>query len=298
MEIPIVRFCQVLSIDDDTDADRIKVRLKPEDNSKTLDQIDYAFPLLPKMFHVKPKVGEAVFVLLANATNGDSQRYYIGPVISQDHRIYKDMYFNGADAFLRGSYKKFDPAPRMIPAQKPLLPKDNEVVIRGRKDADIQIGDYDVTLKAGVKVVPELYDENRDVNSEWTYNMEFNEKNPGYVKIKYHLNPLGDGSCSTTSIVSDKIFLLSNTSPNSFKLTDKDSLITEEEYNKILDKAYTLPYGELLVDFLNTFVKAFVEHTHNFSMLPPNTAHTATLISKKNRLLDDKEMLSNTVRIN
>lgn len=298
MEIPIVRFCQVLSIDDDTDADRIKVRLNPEDNSKTLDQIDYAFPLLPKMFHVKPKVGEAVFVLLANATNGDSQRYYIGPVISQDHRIYKDMYFNGADAFLRGSYKKFDPAPRMIPAQKPLLPKDNEVVIRGRKDADIQIGDYDVTLKAGVKVVPELYGENRDVNPEWTYNMEFNEKNPGYVKIKYHLNPLGDGSCSTTSIVSDKIFLLSNTSPNSFKLTDKDSLITEEEYNKILDKAYTLPYGELLVDFLNTFVKAFVEHTHNFSMLPPNTAHTAALISKKNRLLDDKEMLSNTVRIN
>ena len=75
-------------------------------------------------------------------------------------------------------------------------------------------------------------------------------------------------------------------------------IVTEEEYNKILDKAYTLPYGELLVDFLNTFVKAFVEHTHNFSMLPPNTAHTATLISKKNRLLDDKEMLSNTVRIN
>ena len=65
-KIQNVKFCKVISIDDDTDADRIKVRLAPEDNSKTLSEIEYAFPLLPKMFHVKPKVGEAVLVLLAN----------------------------------------------------------------------------------------------------------------------------------------------------------------------------------------------------------------------------------------
>lgn len=29
-----IRFCKVLSITDDTDADRIKVRLSPEDNYK------------------------------------------------------------------------------------------------------------------------------------------------------------------------------------------------------------------------------------------------------------------------
>ena len=92
-KIPVVRFCKVLSINDDTDADRIKVRLSPEDNSKTLEQIDYAFPLLPKMFHVKPKVGEAVLILLATTNDGNSQRYYIGPVISQDHKLFNDEYY-------------------------------------------------------------------------------------------------------------------------------------------------------------------------------------------------------------
>lgn len=286
--INVVRFCEVLSIDDDTDADRIKVKLEPEDNSKTLDEIDYAFPLLPKMFHIKPKVGEAVFVFLATTNDGNSQRYYIGPVISQDHRLYYDQYLGGADSFLRGAYKKFDVAPRMMPDLNGLLPNDEDVVIRGRKNSEIQISENDVTLKAGVKIVNEIE----------KYDMNFNEKNPGYIKTKYHLNPLANNTCSTTSIVSDKILLLSNTSPNYFKTTDRDNLISDETYNEIIEKAYRLPYGELLVDFLNTFVTAFIEHTHPFIMLPPNPYFTSALISKKNTMLDRQDMLSDTVRIN
>ena len=38
-KINTVRFCKVISVEDDTDADRIKVRLSPEDNAKTIDEI-------------------------------------------------------------------------------------------------------------------------------------------------------------------------------------------------------------------------------------------------------------------
>jgi hypothetical protein len=283
-----VRFCRVLSIDDDTDSDRIKVQLSPEDNNKSIEQIDYAFPLLPKMFHVKPKVGEAVLVLLSVTNDGNSQRYYIGPVISQDHKLFKDPYLMGADSYLRGAYKKFDIAPSTNPTQKGILPNDEDICIRGRKNTDIQITEDDIRVKAGVKLVEEGD----------KYKMSFNEKNPGYIKIKYHLNPLEDGSQSTTSIVSDKIFLLSNSSPNYFKTTDREHLITDEEYNNVLNKAYKLPYGEILVDFLNVFIKAFVEHTHNFIGLPPNPYFTSNLIEQKATLLDQKQMLSDTVRIN
>lgn len=287
-KMPVVRFCNVISVNDDTDADRIKVRLIPEDNSKTIDEIDYAFPLLPKMFHVKPKVGEAVFVFLAVTNDGNSQRYYIGPVISQDHRIYKDDYLMGADSFLRGAYKKLDVAPRTDPMKDGILPNDDDIVIRGRKNADIQITDNDVRIKSGVKVTDEIN----------KYDMEFNTKNPGYIKTKYHLNPLDDGSQSTTTIVSDKIFLLSNNSPNYFETTDRNDLIKDNELNNILNKAYKLPYGELLVDLLNELINAFVSHTHNFSMLPPNPFHTQNLLTKKSELLDQQQLLSDTVRIN
>lgn len=283
-----VRFCKVVSVDDETDADRIKVRLMPEDNSKPNDSLDYAFPLLPKAFHIKPKVGEAVLVFLAATNDGNSQRYYIGPVISQDHKMYNDPYFMGADSFLRGAFKKFDVAPRMDPEKQGILPNDNDIVIRGRKNADIQITDDDIRIKAGVKVV----------NETNPYNMTFNVKNPSYHKLKYHPTPLADGSKSTSTIVADKINLLSNNSPNYYETTDRNDLITDEELNKVIESAYKLPYGEKLVEFLNTFVNAFINHTHNYSMLPPNQFHTTSLLSQKSRLLDNGEMLSDTVRIN
>ena len=286
-KISNVRYCKVVSIDDDTDADRIKVRLCPEDNSKSLSEIDYAFPLLPKLFHVKPKVGEGVLILLATTNDGNSQRYYIGPVISQDHRLYNDPYFMGGDSFLRGSYKKFDVAPRMDPEQNGTLPEDNDVVIRGRKNSDIQITDDDVRIKSGVKLV-----------GEDKYKIAFNQKNPAYVKTKYHLNPLYDGSQSTVSVVGDKIALLSHTSPNYYNTTDRKDLITDEELNKVIESAYKLPYGEKLVEFLKVFVEAFVTHTHPFSMLPPNPAHCIELNAKKVDMLDRGTMLSDTVRLN
>ena len=283
-----VRFCKVISIDDPSDADRIKVRLYPEDNSKEIDDIDYAFPLLPKMLHVKPKVDEAVLILLAINNKGYSQRYYIGPVISQDHKIEKDSFFMGADSFQRGSYKKLDIPPRMAPELYGILPNDEDIVIRGRKNADIQITDYDIRIKAGVKI---------DSN-ENKYKMAFNEKNPAYIKVKYHNNSLGDDTHSTSTIVADKINLIGNSSPYSFTTTNREELITDETLNEVIQNAYKLPYGEKLVEFLQTFVKAFLAHTHNFVMESPNPYHTSELVSKTTSLLDNKEMLSDTVRIN
>jgi hypothetical protein len=287
-KIPVIRYCQVISIDDNTDADRIKVRLSPEDNSKSMDEIDYAFPLLPKLLHVKPKVGEGVLVLLSVTNDGNSQRYYIGPVISQDHRLYKDNFFAGGDSFLRGAFKKFDVAPRMLPNMDGLLPNDNDIVIRGRKNSEIQITDDDVRIKAGVKVL----------NDSNEYEMNFNTKQPAYMKLKYHQDNLNDDSKSTATVVADKIFLLSPSSNYQYNLTDRKDLITDDEMNKIIESAYKLPYGEKLVEFLQTFVNAFVKHSHPYPMLPPCATYTTDLLAQKTDLLDKEQLLSNTARLN
>ena len=288
-KIQNVRYCRVISIDDETGSDRIKVRLSPEDNDKSNEELAYAFPLLPKMIHVKPKVGEGVFIFLAVSNVGDSQRYYIGPVISQDHRIYSDPFFMGGDSFFRGGPKELDESPERNKKQIGIFPEDNDVMIRGRKNADIQITDDDIRIRAGVKVV--------NVNNK--YDMTFNPKNPAYIKAKYHEKSLADGSNSTMSVVADKILLLSNTSQgNNYSLTNQHDLITDSELKNIIESAYKLHYGEKLVEFLKAFVKAFMLHTHPFMMKPPIYENMATLISKKAELLDNKKMLSDTVRIN
>jgi hypothetical protein len=225
-KIPGVRFCEVLSIDDDTDAHRIKVRLLPEDDSKDLDDIDYAFPLLPKHFFIKPKVGESVLVLLAITNDGNSQRYYIGPVISQEHKIYGDSYFNGADSVLRGGSKELDVPPRMKPEAKGALPNDEDVSIRGRKNADIQITPDDVRIKAGVKVM-------NGINND---EIVFNGKRSSFVKTKYHLSPINDNVTSTATIVGDKICLLGNTSRYPFTNGNTDDLMERlEEITNLIE---------------------------------------------------------------
>ena len=289
--IPGVRFCEVLSVDDKTDAQRIKVRLLPEDASKNLSEIDYAFPLLPKHFFIKPKVGEGVLVLLAVTNKGESQRYYIGPVISQEHKINGDSFFCGADSILRGGAKVLDIPPRMRPEANGALPNDDDVIVRGRRHGEIQIREDDVIIKAGVKL---LTGPQKD-------EMYFNNKNSSYIKTKYHLNPLNDGIHSTTTLVGDKIFLLSNNGEVEFKDNteeNKRELISDEQLKKVIDSAYKLPYGEKLVEFLKLFVEAFLSHSHPFPMLPPDPSYTSKLVAKKAQMLDAEEMLSDTVRIN
>lgn len=304
-----VRYCQVVSVSDDTDSDMIKVKILPEDSAYGDDysQLPYAFPLLPKMVHVKPKVGEAVFVFLTEEDNSMSQRYYIGPVISQDHRIFKDNYLY-ATSFMRGTAFKPDIAPRTKREFNGILPNDDDIIIRGRKNADIQVTNDDVRIKSGVKVV----------NEDNEYAMHFNTQDPAYIKVKYHPSGLYKNENkrtntpppleleqeeqvkSTVTLVADKINLIQNHSKEKeFTTTDTTDLITDDELKRALNEAYKLPYGEKLVEILSIFIDAFIKHTHPFSMLPPcNADGIPDLKDKKTEYLDNGKMLSDAVRIN
>ena len=304
MSIQCVRYCKVLSIKDDTDSDLIQVRIEPEDNGiKNDKKLPYAYPLLPKAFHVKPKVGEGVLVFVAIADDANSQRYYIGPVISQDQKLWYDDY-QYAPTFMRGHEYDADAAPSGEKECNGILPNDNDICVRGRKNAEMQITDDDVRIKSGVKLVEESN----------KYDMKFNEYDPAYIKIKYHPGGLIKKEDvkennrnveikqvnSTVTLVADKINLLQNNSEeNSFVTTDRENLIDDDELKRAITEAYKLPYGEKLVDILTVFINAFVKHTHRFSMLPPVEANgIPELNEKKATLLDNKELLSDTVRIN
>ena len=79
---------------DDANAGRIKVRVDTDGNKDT-SELPYAFPLMPKTFHVLPKVGEGVLVVTGQIGNANSQRYYIGPIISQPQFNTKCEFDNG-----------------------------------------------------------------------------------------------------------------------------------------------------------------------------------------------------------
>jgi len=286
---PGVSYCKVLDVKDDQGRGQILVA--PFGAKEDGDKNFYAFPLLPKVFHVKPKVNEGVFIFHTDGSDEQSPAYYIGPIISQEHKLINESADNNPamKAYKEGS----DVNPYLIDHDnvKKILPRDEDVVVRGRKSAEMQFTDDDVRIKAGI----------RKITADNQYLLTFNQKNPAFIKMKYHYTPLDNRVNSTATIVADKINLLS-THSNDKPLgnIDPDELITDEKLNEVLKDYYRIPYGEKLVKLLSVFIDAFITHTHSYVMRKPVIAGTRVpeLLAEKAELLDSQRLLSDGIRIN
>ena len=282
------RKARVVSVEDSADGERIKVRLLPEDKSTSPDDLVYAYPFLPKFLHIKPKVGECVETFTAVSNDGYSQRFYVGPVISQPNHMLYEPYYLFSTAINRGSLITPEVAPSMDPETNGAFPKDEDIALEGRKNAGVQLTEDDVRIKAGVKVV------DRGDNNK----VRFNTKNPAYIKAKYHTSTqtTEDGQIydSSVNVVADKINLIGTDSKECFNVTDPDDLITDEEMRKIIEKAHQLPYGDVLIEFLRLFRTAFLNHVHPYPGIKPcvDSAFVGPVQS-----YDLNKILSDTVRI-
>ena len=258
----IIKICQVIDTYDETDGERIKVRLSPEDDRKPDNKIPYAFPLLPKLLHIKPKIGEFVLVVLTEIDNGYSNRYYIGPIISQPQFMEKEDFLLNATSLYPGSYKEPDIAPSTNADSHGALAEDGDIALYGRKKNDIILTNDDVRIRCGSRL--------KDKTAKG--NIIFNRSDPAYILLRHTDNKNGKKDNeyrSTATIVADKINLIGNQSKDPFKTNDKKDLINNNEMQKIINKAHKLPYGDVLVEFLELFVKTFIEHTHSYPGLTP-----------------------------
>ena len=283
----VLKICQVIDVYDENDGDRIKVRLSPEDDKLTDDKIPFAFPLLPKHIHIKPKVGEMVLIILTKVGNGYSNRYYIGPIISQPQYLDEDSMLINALSLYPGSYKEPDVAPRTNVDSHGALANDKDVALYGRKKGDIILTDDDVRIRCGCRL------KDKSVKG----GVVFNRTDPAYIHLKHTDEKRGEGEQeyrSTATVVADNINLISSLSKDVFKTNDKKELITDNEMSKILEKAHVLPYGDILVDFLKLFLKAFAEHTHPYPGITP----CATSDYIQATTYDLNKILSEHVRIN
>ena len=251
-----------IDIKDVNNGGRVRVRIRPSDNIVTNDSdIPFAYPLLPKMLHVKPKLHEMVFIILMDDKNKDSQRYYIGPVISQPQFIEKQLYGAGASNLLQGSPQI--PSPSNEYETKGLLPSDETVAISSRKNTDILLKDNDILIRCGVKLLNDS-------------KIEFNQKNPAFIKLKYYpygfttnINNKTETINSVATIHADKINLISSNGEPYVGITDKEHLLNEKAIENFLKNGHEVPYGDKLCELLSAFIKVFREHTHNYNNLPP-----------------------------
>lgn len=285
----IIRFCEVLSVNDDKAGLRIKVRLEPEDNNcKYIEDLPYCFPLLPKLIHVNPKVGECVMVILTNPSAPKGNRLFVGPVISQEYALNYDPFRYQSRALLSGNNFATPLAdPKMNPENEGSLLDREDIALRGRQNTDVVLKDNEVRIRCGFKQTP--------VGNP-SDTLLFNREDLAYVQMKYkQMKDENDKDiCSVINVVADRINLLSHDSRTNFTLNDKKSLITDEEQLKIEQNAHPMVYGDELINFLKQLIEVIKTHVHTFALDPPcfTTPQTSVLST------DLDKMLSQSIKCN
>ena len=127
----IIRFGRVTNVIDKHGGGRIQVRT-PFDNTIGKDEdLPYYDPLLPKMLHIIPKVGEMVLVFSMAPGDFNQMNFYVGPVISQLDTLY---YQDSNAAIPDIGYLGWGKNPEDKKGVKPTLyPAIDDISIEGRK---------------------------------------------------------------------------------------------------------------------------------------------------------------------
>ncbi len=289
----LIKMAQVESVEDDADGLRIKARLL-QDGMRATKDLPYSYPLLPKTFRTVPKVGEGVLIFFSEYGNIDSNRYYIGPIISQDQKLDFDPYDYGrgtAISLLQGG--ELEPLTKLSKYEETngSFPKTNDVSVVGRKSEDIILKDGEIDLRCGIR--SEVVNE---TDKNLVGNVMFNNINPSYIQLKYK-RAIGysknQEADSIINLVADKINIISHKDVNQFNLTDKNELIKTSEMDEIMSKLHQLAYGDELVKALNIIRNAITNHVHPYPGMPPcSDTYIMDLLS-----YDFNDILSNNVRI-
>lgn len=298
----IIKKGQVESVEDTADGLRIKIRIQ-QDGTKPLEQIPYSFPLLPKTFQSVPKIGEGAFVITTMSDSKESQRYYIGPIISQPQFQEKcDYHYGRGNATSVFGGGTIEPLERISNYRETFgsFPNIDDVAMVGRGSQDIIMrNNYgtdsnEVDIRCGIRN-DSIFGNARD-GEAMVGKIVFNKLDPAYIQLKYKRNITNGQNQEANSIlnmVADKINIISNKDENAFNLTDYEQLIREDELDSIMSKLHQLAHGDTLVELLKLIIKAILTHVHPSNGKPPVIAGYVKEIADYNV----EKILSKHVRI-
>lgn len=291
-----IYISRVEKVIDDNDGLRIQARIPYYDSELESEELPFAFPLLPKFLHVNPKIGEGVLIITQNTGNPNSDRFFIGPLISQPYTMPYEQK-EVATRLLNGASKvRPYPAVNMDDGNEGVLPHREDIAIEGRENTELVLKDEEIRLRCGYKTNP--------INSTVVERLHRNDINPAYIQMRYGIlvptdgkSPTNNGASSMINIVADKINLLSHNSGTYFNLHDKNNLISDDELYKIFANAHPIPYGDVLASCLKKLVDMFRTHHHTFAYKKPEfTDIENTELNKFNNL--EQTMLSKNILVN
>lgn len=249
----------VINIDDPTEQNRIIARIVSLDQDGNIkggrdrdtpdDKLPFAVPMLAEYFHVRPLVGEMVYIFLENPSDNSAPRYWVGPMNNSKLKLKFQDYKEAVKIF---DYTAFNVNPKVEnkPKVATAFPEQADVAVQGRGDADLILRQREAYLVAG-KFKPNSI----DINTE----------TPSYLQLKQFDNvtvgPLKSYSQANFQSTNINIF-----SPIG-KFRDKNLAGFEknEDLKSLGEFAATLHpavFGDELVKLLDLIIRVLLTHTH------------------------------------
>ena len=269
-------YGEVISIDDQTDGGRIKVRIPELDNRTSDADLPWSYPLMPKFFHIYPQVTEMVRVFLEDTKFPERSRFWLGSIISQPQKIGYDANFGALSTTNLGLIKP-DKAPSTYPDADGVFPLKSDVAIVGKVNTDVILRLNEVHIRAGKH-------EHGDV-------LKLNTQNPASLDMVFEpTNGNEDEYKSSSILMSDKIALITHTGNPRFKA----ARVTPEDRVRIFEEGHPIARADVLVEALEVIRVALVNHIHGYSGIEADK----TAVIKKLEELQFEQILQKNIVTN
>ena len=264
-----IYYGEVISIDDETDGGRIKVKIQGLDVQLSNDNLPWCYPLLPKFFHLYPQVGEMVRVFIEDMKYPERSRFWLGSVISQPQNIGFDSMYSALSTTNMGRTIP-NPAPATYPDSDGVFPLKTDVAIVGKVNADVILRINEVHIRAGKH-------ENNNI-------LKLNTKNPAEISLVYEQltttspNNTTPAFQSTAVITADKIAIISHTGNPQFKA----ARVEQKDRDRMFTEGHPMARGDVLVQALEVIRSALINHIHGYSNLPADKTAIINDLEKMN----------------
>jgi hypothetical protein len=293
---------KVVSVDDDYNVGRIRVFIGEIDEASTPNNsLPYAYPLMSRIVHVMPKVGEAVLVLMGSTLdNKKSQlrknRFWIGPLISNYQNIMNDNtdvfgmlnVKEGVEStknvtadplqYKSKDFKGKEVGTFPVDSKTPQIKDGNldDVTIIGRNNTDIIQSDNKVTVRAG------KHEKNQPQSA--------NTINPTYSILEFV-----DENTSYGLTAGDEIYLVSHKGRYKFK-----KILTKDDIQELRDNTQSMLYGELTVKYLKVLTEVFLSHIHQHPEKEPTYSQNSKYRTEdlRKELQNIENLLAKNIKIN
>ena len=302
----------VRSVDDFAAQNRLKVEIVSindngaiapgKDKDTPVDKLPICIPLIPEFLHIRPQVGECVWIIAENPSDLASPRFWIGPIMTSQIKLPFQSYEDTISIFDINTFAKTNtsknPSSQSGTKATSAFAQQSDIALQGRNDTDITFSLREINLRVG-----KFKKDTLDLNTITPCNIQMKQ---------FDASPISTGVSIIDKLAASKFQPFSQTNITStninifspegkFKKIEQtnsefDTNPRLRDYGDISQQLHPAVFGDELIVLLKLILLYLKNHRHTPQQPPLKTPDSDALEPYLTGKLQD--LISNVIRVN